>query len=50
MVGRRKTIGASAALLIAAVALFVIGAFVTVGDVDLIALGLACLAGSFLIR
>jgi hypothetical protein len=47
---RRTTIGVGSALLIAAVALFVIGAFVTVGDVDLIALGLACLAGSFLVR
>jgi hypothetical protein len=47
---RRGTIGASSALLLAAVALFLIGAFVTVGGVDLIALGLVCFAGSFLVR
>lgn len=46
----RGSLGPSTILLIAAVALFVLGAFVSLGGVSLTALGLAAFAGAFLVR
>ena len=50
-VGMAKRMGFSTFVLIAAVACFVLSLFkVALGDLDLITLGLALFAGSFLVR
>lgn len=46
----RTTLGPSTILLIVAVILFILGAFVALGGVSLTALGLAAFAGAFLVR